>query len=879
MAVVKSAREIRESFLAFFEERAHRRVTSTSLLPDSDPTLMFVNAGMVPFKRIFLGEESRGYLRATSAQKCMRVSGKHNDLENVGRTPRHHTFFEMLGNFSFGDYFKEEAINFAWEFLTERLEIPEANLVVSVFREDDEAFDIWKNLVGIPTNRIYRLDEDENFWSMGDTGPCGPCSEIHYDTTPEVSPLEDDPSSDTGRFLEIWNLVFMQFNRSSDGGLAPLPKPCVDTGAGLERLAAVLQGVPSNYDTDLFSGILKKASECTGVELGLADESDISLRVIADHARAVSFLVGDGVLPSNEGRGYVLRRILRRAARHGVLLGKEEPFLYEVTSAVVEEMGSAYPELRERGDYISARVQREEERFLETLAKGLSLLEQEIARAKSRGALKLSGETVFKLYDTYGFPSDLTEDILSDHDLIIDKPGFAREMESQRSRSRASWRGSGDSEIGEIYSRIASDLNCSFSGYENLQDSAETLVLISRGNLVDVAPVGEEIELVVRSTPFYAESGGQVGDRGIGESLSSSFEVLDTYKPAEGLIAHRCRVVRGELGTGVEVTLSVDRESRKATTRNHSGTHLLHSALRENLGSQVMQKGSLVSPERLRFDFTSDGPLTTEQIETIEDRVNFWIEENHETIIENMSHREAVDAGAIALFEEKYGDEVRVVSFGEASTELCGGTHVEATGNIGLFKIISEAGIASGIRRIEALTGVGAFNYMRSQEHQLRELESLLKVGQKDISRRVTRILDEHREMERNISELHRELNKLSSDDLMSKVETVNAIALLMATVEVSGKNDLREMVDNFRNRLKRGVVLLVSQNEEGVNLALGVTAELTEHLSAGVLIREVAQVLGGKGGGRADFAQAGAPNVLKLPDAFSKLRKLISNS
>lgn len=879
MATFKPAKEIRENFLSFFEENSHRRVASASLLPDSDPTLMFVNAGMVPFKRLFLGEESRGYLRATSAQKCMRVSGKHNDLENVGRTPRHHTFFEMLGNFSFGDYFKEEAISFAWEFLTQRLQIPETNLVVSVYREDDEAFELWKNVIGIPSDRIYRLDEEENFWSMGDTGPCGPCSEIHYDNTPELSPLADDPSSSTGRFLEIWNLVFMQFNRSSDGTLTPLPKPCVDTGAGLERLAAVLQGVSSNYDTDLFSGILRKATECTGVNLGAGDESDISLRVIADHARTVSFLVGDGVLPSNEGRGYVLRRILRRAARHGVLLGVEEPFLYRVTGAVVEEMGSSYPELRERSDYIAERVQREEERFLETLAKGLSLLEEEIAKAKARGDMSLSGKTVFKLYDTYGFPSDLTADISQSHELSVDEPAFLSEMESQRLRSRAAWRGSGDVEIGEIYSRIARDLECDFSGYDNLHDSAEVLVLINKGELVDIASAGEEVELIVESTPFYAEGGGQIGDQGIGESATSNFEILNTYRPAEGLIVHRCLIAQGELRAGDEVLLSVDPESRRATARNHSGTHLLHSALREHLGSQVMQKGSLVSSERLRFDFTHDRPLTIDQIEFVEDRVNSWIEENHEANVRKMSYRDAVEEGAIAIFEEKYGDAVRVVGFGEVSTELCGGTHVRATGNIGLLKIISEASVASGVRRLEALTGSRAFSHLRLQERELRDVGSLLKVAPGGISRRVSKLIEERRELERNISELHREMSQASSEDLMSKVETVNGIQLLMSTVDIVESRALREMVDEFRNRLQSGVVLLVVQQEEGISLALGVTTDLTERLSAGELIREVAQVLGGKGGGRRDFAQAGAPDASRLPDAFDRLRALLGDA
>ncbi len=872
-----TAKEIRELFLHFFEEKGHRRVASAPLLPDSDPTLMFVNAGMVPFKRVFLGEETRDYRRATTSQKCMRVSGKHNDLENVGRTPRHHTFFEMLGNFSFGDYFKEDAIAYAWELVTETLGIPDDHLVVSVFREDDEAADIWENRVGLPRERIYRLDEDENFWSMGDTGPCGPCSEIHYDYQPGGAYDEDDPSSETGRFLEIWNLVFMQFDRDAAGTLTPLPAPCVDTGAGLERLAAVLQGAPSNYDTDLFRGIIARASELSGKSPGESSETDVSLRVIADHARAVSFLVGDGVLPSNEGRGYVLRRILRRAARHGVLLGMDRPFLHEVTGAVVDEMGEAYPELVDRKAYIADRVRREEERFLETLSKGLSLLEDEIKAVKESGRRELPGAVVFKLYDTYGFPTDLTEDILRGHDVTLDEAGFQREMEAQRERSREAWKGSGDALVSEIYGRIASDITCAFHGHGELEGRSEIRVVIRDGEPVAEAGEGDAVEIVVEATPFYPEGGGQVGDRGTISTDDGEVSIDETAKPVDGLIVHRGRVERGTLRVGADARLSVDAVARAATVRNHSGTHLLHAALRRVLGEQAMQKGSLVSPERLRFDFTHDAPLTPEERDRIEDFVNTWIEENAGAQIRELPYKEAIEAGAIAIFEEKYGDKVRVVSFGDVSTELCGGTHAGATGDIGVLKIVSETGIAAGVRRVEALTGLSALSYLRDQETGLREIGELLRVPANEAAARVEKLLEERKALERTIAELRSEQRGATSADLLDDAREVNGIRVLAAKVEGASGKELRGMVDDLRARLGSGVVLLAAESDGRASLALGVTPDLTERLRAGDLVREVAQVLGGKGGGRPDFAQAGGPDAAKLGEAFEKLDQLVS--
>ena len=622
------AREIRERFLRYFESRGHRIVPSASLVPRSDPTLMFVNAGMVPFKRVFLGEETRPWVRATSSQKVMRVSGKHNDLENVGRTPRHHTFFEMLGNFSFGDYFKQGAIDYAWELLTGEMGLPPERLAVSVFREDDDAAVHWERGIGIPPGRIYRLDEDENFWSMGETGPCGPCSEIHVDyfwqegRNPACTSAVCDPSCDCGRWLEIWNLVFMQFNRDASGEKTPLPKPSIDTGGGLERWASVFQDVRNNYDTDLFRLPLGRAQELSGVRLGEDPEKDVSLRVLADHARALTFLIGDGVLPSNAGRGYVVRRILRRASRHAVFLGVNEPFLHAVVDAVIDEMGGAYPELAERRQYIRSRVRSDEERFLETLSKGLQILEEEIAVLRERGETVLPGASVFKLYDTFGFPVDLTADVLRGRGLSVDTDGFETAMSAQKTRARAAWKGSGDAAVDEVYQRMANDLATSFCGYHSLEAESAITALLVDGVPAEAASQGDAVEVVVEETPFYAESGGQVGDVGVITTPGGRIAIDDTRKPAAGLVVHRGKVAAGRIAVGERAQLSVDAAARQATVRNHSGTHLLHAALREVLGPQAMQKGSLVGPDRLRFDFTHDAPLTKAEIERIEDLVN-----------------------------------------------------------------------------------------------------------------------------------------------------------------------------------------------------------------------------------------------------------------
>ncbi len=874
-----SASEIRETFLSFFESRGHRRVASSALVPDADPTLLFTNAGMVQFKDTFLGSVTRPYKRATTSQKCMRVSGKHNDLENVGRTPRHHTFFEMLGNFSFGDYFKQEAIEFAWELVTRGLGIDPKRLVASVFRDDDEAFGLWHQRIGLPAEKIFRLDEQENFWSMGDTGPCGPCSEIHVDfgRKPQCQSAVCSPACNCGRFLEIWNLVFMQFDRDASGTLTPLPKPSIDTGAGLERLAAVIQGAPSNYDTDLFRPILERAQEISGVSRGQNPEQDVSLHVIADHARAVSFLIGDGVLPSNEGRGYVLRRILRRASRHGYLLGQKTPFLHRVADAVIDEMAAAYPELGERRAFIASRIEREEGRFLETLAKGIALLDEEVARLVARGVTTLPGDVVFKLYDTFGFPVDLTADILASKKLALDQVGFDRSMGAQRARARAAWKGSGDEQVGAAYGRLAADLQTSFEGYDRLALASTIRALLVDGRVVDEATQGQEVEIIVDETPFYAESGGQVGDRGLLRSAGGGqVSIRDTQKPVQELWLHRGRVVAGRIGVEERVELEVDASARQATVRNHSGTHLLHAALRKCLGPQVMQKGSLVGPERLRFDFTHDAALTREEIAEVEDLANQWIEQNAHGETRHMRYADAVASGAMAIFEEKYGEEVRVVSFGEQSTELCGGTHARATGDIGLLKILSESGIASGVRRIEALTGLGALAHIRQEEYRLEEAARLLKSPVGELATRIERLLEERRQLERELAQWKSASRGAVSADLSSQVELLGGLKVVAARVDGTSASELRGMIDDLRGKLGSGVVLLAAEEGGKVALALGVTKDLCDRLKAGDLIREVAAVVGGKGGGRPDFAQAGGPDASRIDAALARFRELV---
>jgi alanyl-tRNA synthetase len=873
-----SGKEIRELFLDFFESKGHSRLPSASLVPQDDPTLMFVNAGMVPFKRLFLGEETRSYARAATSQKCMRVSGKHNDLENVGRTPRHHTFFEMLGNFSFGDYFKQDAIDFAWELLTDRLKMTPESLAVSVFTEDDEAFGLWRDGIGLPESKIYRLGEEENFWSMGETGPCGPCSEIHIDfgETGRCTSAVCDPSCECGRWLEIWNLVFMQYNRSADGEMTPLPKPSVDTGGGLDRWAQVLQQTETNYETDLFLPLIERGQELTGVAMGGDPEKDVSLKVVADHARALTFLIGDGVLPSNEGRGYVLRRILRRASRHGVLLGTEQPFIYQVAEKVIDEMSEAHPDLIERRSFICGRIKREEERFLETLSKGLNLLERKIEELTEKGQTTLPGETLFQLYDTYGFPVDLTADILADRNLTLDQAGFDTEMEAQRTRARAAWKGTGSTTVAEVYGRIVSESTSDFTGYEGLNGESSLRAILKAGDPVEVASAGDEVELVFGQTPFYAESGGQVGDCGVITGPDCEIEVTDTQKPIDGLIVHHGRVTRGEIHQGEVAQLAVDADNRKAIVRNHSATHLLHAALRTVLGPEAMQKGSLVSSERLRFDFTHDHGVTDAELEEIEDLANYWISENHTGTTRLLSYNAAVKQGAIALFEEKYGDEVRVVSFGDCSTELCGGTHAGATGDIGLLKIVSESGISAGIRRIEALSGKAALQHIRKQEGMLRETAALLKVAPADVTERVSRLLEDRKAARREREALDASKLGGAATDLAGSAREIDGGKVVAGRVEGADAKSMRGMIDDLRNKLGSGVVCLLTENNGKVLVAIGVTKDLTQSFKAGDLIREVAGVVGGGGGGRPDFAQAGGKDASKIDEAIAKFYDLV---
>ncbi len=879
--MARSASEIRETFLHFFKAKGHQIVASASLVPEGDPTLLFTNAGMVPFKSTFLGVETRDYVRAATSQKCMRVSGKHNDLENVGRTPRHNTFFEMLGNFSFGDYFKREAIEYSWELLTERFEIDSSRIVATVFREDDEAHELWREKIGLPAEKVFRFGESENFWSMGETGPCGPCSEIHIDfgVNSACKSAHCDPSCSCGRWLEIWNLVFMQFDRDAAGNLTPLPKPSIDTGSSLERLASVLQGVRSNFDTDLFRGIMNRIQEITEIKRGENPEHDISMNIVADHARALVFLIGDGILPGNEGRGYVLRRLLRRAARHGVLLGVEQPFLFRVGDAVIDEMLSAYPELRERRAYITSRIQREEERFLETLSKGLARLEEDLAELERSGSKILPGEAVFKLYDTFGFPIDLTADILSSRNLKIDEAGFNTAMTAQRERARAAWKGSGDKRVAEIYGRLASDISTRFRGYSEWTGRSTIRALLLNGESREIAVRGDAVEVVVDETPFYAESGGQVGDRGVLRVPGGTIEITDTQRPALELVVHRGVVTEGEVRIDAEAELTVDAKARAATLRNHSGTHLLHAALRTVLGNQAMQKGSRVGPDRLRFDFTHDAPLEDSQIEAIEDLANSWIEQNAPATVREMSYPEAIESGAIAIFDEKYGDVVRVVQFGDFSTELCGGTHTSATGEIGLLKILSESGIASGVRRIEALTGLGALSHLRSQEKILRSTSELLRVSVAEVPARIGRLLEDRRSAEREIERLRSAQRGEASKDLTRDAKVISGVRVVAARVAGAGAKELRGMVDDLRSQLVSGIVLLASETNGQLSLALGVTKDLTKRYRAGDMIREIATVIGGKGGGRPDFAQAGGSDPSKINDAFERLDALIAGS
>ena len=859
---MKSA-EIRQEFLDFFAAHDHEVVPSGSLVPGNDPTLLFTNAGMVQFKDVFLGEETRTCSRATSSQRCVRAGGKHNDLENVGYTARHHTFFEMLGNFSFGDYFKQKAIEYAWEFLTVNLGLPPERLWVTVFEDDDEAASIWLDEIKIDPSRFSRMGEKDNFWAMGDTGPCGPCSEIFYDHGPEIAGgPPGSPDEDGDRYIEIWNLVFMQFDRKADGTMIPLPKPSVDTGAGLERLAAVLQNVSSNYEIDLFQALIKNIADITG-------ESDIentSLRVIADHIRACAFLAVDGVIPANEGRGYVLRRIVRRAVRHGYQLGVKDVFFYKLVASLVEVMGSAYPELVERRGFVEKVLKEEEEQFARTLDNGMVILEKAIKELNSD---TIPGQMVFKLYDTYGFPVDLTADVAREHNMNLDLDGFEQAMLIQKNQARAA------SNFGSVEKLdIGSDLSTDFTGYENLDGTCSVMGIFDvQGDRLDEALIGEELLVLLNASPFYGESGGQVGDHGILDNDTCKFEVFDTQKQGEVLI-HRGVMQTGALRVGDQLSAHVAEVDRLAITLNHSATHLMHAALRNILGEHVTQKGSLVDADRLRFDFSHSTPVTEEELKQVEAQVNHEILANSIVEKEVMPISEAKTKGALALFGEKYGDEVRVVTMGgEYSVEFCGGCHVNRTGDIGLFKVASETGISAGVRRIEAVTGKGALTLVENEEQTLKQIMGVVNSGPLELVERVQQLVASNRTLEKQLGQLKAKMASSVGDELASQVIEINGTQVLVATLEKFNSKSLRDTVDRLKNKLGTTVIVLASINDGKVDLVVGVSKDLTKKVTAGDLANMVAEQIGGKGGGRPDMAMAGGNDVSAVPSALESVK------
>ncbi|MDG4552690.1 MAG: alanine--tRNA ligase [Candidatus Competibacter sp.] len=864
-----SSAELRTLFLDYFRDRGHEVVASSPLVPLNDTTLLFTNAGMVQFKDVFTGRDHRPYHRAVTAQRCVRAGGKHNDLENVGYTARHHTFFEMLGNFSFGDYFKKEAIHFAWEFLVDVLKLPPDKLWVTVYQTDDEAYRVWADEIQVPEDRIARIGdkpggkrhESDNFWAMGDTGPCGPCSEIFYDHGPGIAGgPPGSPDEDGDRYIEIWNLVFMQYDRDAGGVLTPLPKPSVDTGMGLERLAAVMQGVHSNYEIDLFQHLIQAAAAATGA----TDLQSSSLRVIADHIRATAFLIADGVLPSNEGRGYVLRRIMRRAIRHGYKLGAEGSFFHTLVAPLVAEMGAAYPELVQTEAQVARVIQQEEERFAETLSHGMKLLEEDIAQL---AGATLPGETVFRLYDTYGFPVDLTADIARERGLQVDHAGFEREMAAQRERARA------HSQFGQ---RQTADLGIAgrteFHGYDRLEETATVLALFRDGRAAEQLNAGDEGVVVLDHTPFYAESGGQAGDSGWLRADGLEFAVHDTRKQGEGAFVHIGTLRQGQLRTGATVLAQVDAGQRQATALHHSATHLLHAALRRVLGPHVTQKGSLVDPQRLRFDFSHFEPVTPEQLETIERLVNAQIRGNVAVDTTIMAPEEAIAAGAMALFGEKYGDRVRVLRMGDFSTELCGGTHVRRVGDIGLFKITAESGVAAGVRRIEAVTGERALDLVSALQDRARQVAQLVKGDRDNFPDKVRQLLERTRQLEKEIEQTKARLASGQGADLLGQTVQVDSVKVLAARLDGVDAKTLREAVDRCKDQLKAAAVVLATVEEGKVRLVAGVTSAETHRLKAGDLVNMVARQVGGKGGGRPDLAQAGGTDPSKLDAALQSV-------
>ena len=854
-----STADLRNKFIDYFKSHGHQAVASSSLVPADDPTLLFTNAGMNQFKDCFLGAEKRSYTRAVSSQRCVRAGGKHNDLENVGYTARHHTFFEMLGNFSFGDYFKKEAIEFAWNFLTKEIGLPKEKLLVTVYSEDDEAFDIWENHIGVPKEKIIRISTSDNFWSMGDTGPCGPCSEIFYDHGAHIwGGPPGTPEEDGDRFIEIWNLVFMQFNKQADGTMEPLPKPSIDTGMGLERISAILQNVHSNYEIDLFQNLIKSAASIVGSE----DLENKSLRVIADHIRSCSFLICDGVMPSNEGRGYVLRCIIRRAVRHGYQLGANDIFFYKLVASLAKEMGEAYPELVDQLPVIEKVLRVEEEQFSKTLARGMAILNDTLETLEGD---TVPGDVVFKLYDTYGFPTDLTNDVAREHDLKIDEEGFEAAMQAQRARAQQA------SNFGADYnSKLAIDHTTSFTGYTDVEGQANVVELIADNAFVEKLEDGQEGVVVLDSTPFYAESGGQAGDKGVLRVANGEFIVTDTQKMGNAF-AHK-GIAKGSVSKGDTATAAIDAANREAIKKNHSATHLLHAALREILGEHVTQKGSLVEAPRMRFDFSHFEAVTAEQLAEIERRVNQEIRANHTLATELMDLDEAKASGAMALFGEKYDEKVRVVTMGPFSVELCGGTHVTRTGDIGLFKITSEAGIASGVRRIEAVTGEHALEVVQTQQATLSSLSALLKTDSQNVLDRVVSLQNQTKELEKALNSAKQKLASQQGADMLSNAVEINGVKVLIANLEGVEAKSLRSMMDDIKNRIGEGIVVLGVANDAKVNLIAGVTKNLTSKVKAGELVNFVASQVGGKGGGRPDMAQAGGDQPENLGQALDSV-------
>ena len=869
--------DIRKSFLDYFIKQGHTAVKSSSLVPDKDPTLLFTNAGMVQFKNVFLGQERLPYVRAASSQKCLRISGKHNDLEAVGRDTYHHTFFEMLGNWSFGDYYKAEAIEWAWELLTKEWGLPKDKLWATVYLDDDQAEKLWAKISGLPKERICRFGEKDNFWEMGETGPCGPCSEIHLDRGPQACDKQGRAghecrvNGDCARYIELWNLVFIQYNRREDRSLTELPAKHVDTGMGLERITAVLQNVLSNYDVDFMRALTAATEKLSGRSYGADPAADISFRVIDDHARAVSFLIADGVMPSNEGRGYVLRRLLRRAARHGRLIGLKEPFLHKVATTVAAVMGDPYPELRAEEQRIVEVIRSEEERFGETLDRGLVLLEEATAKLKAEKQKTLPGEVAFRLYDTYGFPLDLTEDILSGEDMVVDQAGFGKLMEEQRTRGREA------REAASMESKIVLDRPVCFTGYDRLDGDSTVLAIYANGEGKQEAVEGEEIEILTAETPFYGESGGQVGDRGtIQTTRGDIVEVIDTQHPTPQLTAHRARVKKGRVQVGDKVGLSVDPKHRRRTMLNHSATHILHAVLRRELGAHVRQAGSLVAPDRLRFDFHHTGAIADEKLAQIEAQVNGYIRADAGVTIDEMNYQEAIRAGALAFFGDKYGDRVRVVKIGGFSTELCGGTHVERSGEIGLFKLPFETGVAAGVRRVEAFTGEGALELVSSYEQRLKEIGALVRGSADDAVDKVKKLLERQKELEKEIEKLRGQFGKDQIPELLDKKQSVDGANILVSRVDGLDAKQLRDVADQITEKLGSGVVVLASAGESNVNLVASVSKDLTKKYHAGNIIKELARMVGGGGGGRPDFAQAGGKEPGQIAAALKRAEELI---